>query len=139
MWYIYIIKSEIHHITERGIRMNRNRLHFNPLALLSLLALLALLAPVCRNTGMYGFLGFLVYLPYWRVLPDELFLLNLRRAATAAFLAQTLLLVAALPVCVLGLRQSVGAAFGVCFAAGVIWFSLHLSWLEWKEKRGQEE
>lgn len=78
MWYIYIMKSEIHHMFERRICMKRNRLHFNPLALLSLLALLALLAPVCRNTGMYGFLGFLVYLPYWRVLPDEMFLLNLR-------------------------------------------------------------
>lgn len=75
MWYFYITKSEIHHMFERRICMKRNRLHFNPLALLSLPALLV---PVCRSTGMYGFPGFLVYLPYWRVLPDEMFLLNLR-------------------------------------------------------------
>ncbi len=119
--------------------MNHNRFHLNPLALLSVLSLLAILAPVCHNNGMYGFLGFLVYLPYWRVLPDEMFLLNLRRAAASAFLAQMLVLAGALPACVLWLHQPIGAAFAACFAAGVIWFSLHLSWLEWKEQRGQAE
>ena len=57
----------------------------NCLGLLSLLSLIALLAQPTNNEGLYGFLGFAYYLRYFFVQPDELFRLNLQKAATAAF------------------------------------------------------
>ena len=65
----------------------------NCLGLLSLLSLIALLAQPTNNEGLYGFLGFAYYLRYFFVQPDELFRLNLQKAATAAFFTQLLSLV----------------------------------------------
>lgn len=65
---------------------------FNCMGLLALPALAALLFLPTRDPAFLGFLGFLVFLRYFWVNPDELFLLTLRQAATAAFVAECTLL-----------------------------------------------
>ena len=61
---------------------------FNCMGLLALPALAALLFLPTGDPAFLGFLGFLVFLRYFWVNPDELFLLTLRQAATAAFVAE---------------------------------------------------
>lgn len=113
------------------------RRHFNPLCLLSLVALVSFFAIPTGNTGLWGFAGFGYYIRYWFVEPDELFYLNMGKAATTAFLIQMV----SLPLLLLGcwLRLGAGAmmapAFGLSFAVGVIVFSILLTVLEWRESR----
>ena len=53
MWYIYIIKSEMHRIAQGGNSMKHK---INYLGFLSLLALIAILGLITDNNGLYGFL-----------------------------------------------------------------------------------
>ena len=64
---------------------------FNCMGLLALPALATLLFLPTGDPAFLGF-GFLVFLRYFWVNPDELFLLTLRQAATAAFVAECTLL-----------------------------------------------
>lgn len=57
----------------------------NKLGYLSLLALLAALGFLTDNKGYLAFLGFLYYIRYFFVIPDELFVANVHKAATPAF------------------------------------------------------
>ena len=59
---------------------------FNYMGLLSLPALAALLYFPTGRIDFIGFLGFLAFFRYFWVNPDELFLLTLRRSATAAYI-----------------------------------------------------
>lgn len=56
----------------------------NKLGFLSLLALLGVLGVVI-DKPLYGFFGFAYYIRYFFVKPDELFQLNVRKAATVGF------------------------------------------------------
>ena len=110
----------------------------NYLGFLSLLALLAVLGFLTDNKGFYGFLGFLAYLRYFWVKPDELFLLNVQRSATAAFLLEMVALVPLIFYFVLSSNYANGlaAAFGGSFIVAVVVFSLLLTFLEFKEMNG---
>ena len=110
----------------------------NYLGFLSLLALLAVLGFLTENKGFYGFLGFLAYLRYFWVKPDELFLLNVQKSATAAFLLEMVALVPLIFYCVLSSNSASGLAmaFGCSFAIAVVVFSLLLTFLEFKEMNG---
>ena len=113
---------------------------FNPMGLLALPALAALLCWPTGDRSFLGFLGFLVFLRYFWVIPDELFLLTLRRAATLSFLVECILIGPALLVFYL---RSPGAnpmpgALGLSFAAALIFFCLYHTLLEWRETRGME-
>ncbi len=57
----------------------------NKLGLLGLLGLLGILGIVTDNRYFLGFFAFLVFVRYFFVIPDELFMQNVRRAATPAF------------------------------------------------------
>ena len=101
-------------------------------------ALAALLFLPTRDPAFLGFLGFLVFLRYFWVNPDELFLLTLRQAATAAFVAECTLLGPLLlffhflsPD-----RSPMPQALGLSFGLSLILFCLYHSWLEWKEAQG---
>ena len=110
----------------------------NCLGLLSLLSLIALLAQPTNNEGLYGFLGFAYYLRYFIVQPDELFRLNLQKAATAAFFTQLLSLVPLMFFCasLYGGTAAVRTSFGLSFALGILSFTAALLFLELREQRG---
>lgn len=110
----------------------------NCLGLLSLLSLIALLAQPTNNEGLYGFLGFAYYLRYFFVQPDELFRLNLQKAATDAFFTQLLSLVPLMFFCasLYGGTAAVRTSFGLSFALGILSFTAALLFLELREQRG---
>ena len=113
----------------------------HPFNCMGLLALPALATLLLQPTGDPAFLcicGVLVFLLYFLVNPDELFLLTLRQAATAAFVAECTLLGPLLlffhflsPD-----RSPMPQALGLSFGLSIILFCLYHSWLEWKEARG---
>lgn len=113
----------------------------NYLGFLSFLSLIALLGWKSGNTGLYGFLGFLYFARYFRVIPDELFLLNVQRSATAAFLLGMLSLVPAMfsysAFC--NISAAVPMAFALSFAVSAFAFTFTLVGLEWKERKGAGE
>lgn len=113
----------------------------NYLGFLSLLSIIAVLGWSTGNTGLYGFLGFLYYARYFFVVPDELFRLNVQKAAFFALIAELLCLIPFLFVCsmIYGIRSALPMAFALCFAAAVISFSIGLAVLEWKEQKGAAE
>ena len=111
---------------------------FNCMGLLALPALASLLFLPTGDPAFLGFFCFLVFLRYFWVNPDELFLLTLRQAATAAFVAECTLLGPLLlffhflsPD-----RSPMPQALGLSFGLSIILFCLYHSWLEWKEARG---
>lgn len=110
----------------------------NYLGFLSLLSLIALLGWTSGNSGFYGFFGFAYYFRYFWVVPDELFLLNLQKAAAFAFMAEMISLVPFMFACAYGAGavQSVPMAFGLSFAVSVFAFTAALMALEWKERKG---
>lgn len=57
----------------------------NKLGYLSLLSLLGLLGILTDNRTYLAFFSFLYYTKYFFVIPDELFMSNVRKAATPAF------------------------------------------------------
>lgn len=111
---------------------------FNPMGLLALPALAALLYLPTGDPDFLGFLGFLVFLRYFWVIPDELFLLTLCRAATLSFLAECILIGPALLFFYLRAPgvNPMPQALGLSFAAALIFFCIYHSYLEWRELRG---
>ena len=111
---------------------------FNYLGLLFLPSFLAIFGFLTENKGFYGFLGFLYYVRYFAVIPDELFWLNVRKAATAAYFMQILLL---FPLTVLFFflespAKALPLAFALGFGAAIFTFSIRLAILEWQESAG---
>lgn len=85
----------------------------NWLSLLGLLGFLGLLGPFTGNPGFYGFFGFFGYFGFANVIPDEMFKLNVNKAAKNAFLAGMVIY----PIVVLaGAVSSYSLAFGLGFA-----------------------
>ncbi len=113
----------------------------NYLGFLSLLALISILGWRTGNTGLYGFFGFAYYLRYFWVIPDEFFRLNVRKAATFAFMSEMISLVPFLFICsfIYGGVKAVPTAFGLSFAAAIFAFTAALMTLEWKERKGAVE
>ena len=113
---------------------------FNPMGLLALPALAAFLYLPTGDPDFLGFLGFLVFLRYFWVIPDELFLLSLRRAATLSFLLECILIGPALLLFYLRApgTNPMPQALGLSFAAALIFFCVYHTVLEWQEMRGME-
>lgn len=109
----------------------------NYLGFLSVLSLIAILGWCTDNPGLYGFFGFFYYIRYFWVIPDELFRLNVQKAATFAFMMEMLSLVPFVFLCafILDGTRAVPVSFGLSFAVAVVAFTLSLTVLEWKERK----
>lgn len=110
----------------------------NCLGFLSLLALISLWGFWADNPGLYGFLGFLYYIRYFWVVPDEFFMLNLRKASMAAWFSEMILLVPLTYICfmIYDSSKALRTAFGLSFAAAILVFTLVLTVLEYRESVG---
>ncbi len=116
--------------------MSKRKINF--LGFLSLLSLIAILGYTSENKGLYGFLGFLSYLRYFKVVPDELFIQNVQRAATFAFMSELMTL---LPILFLlnifkDIQETFRISFGLSFAIAIITFSVAMVILEWQDMKG---
>ena len=112
--------------------MKAHKWYCNPLALMALPAL------ICVWAFAFGFLGFAYYLRYLRVQPDELFWLNVRKAAFAAWFAEIItlpLLFAGLALCGMG-ERALRTAMGLSFAAAILAFTIVNLVLEYREAGG---
>ncbi|WP_026895971.1 DUF3796 domain-containing protein [Clostridiisalibacter paucivorans] len=110
---------------------------FNYLGLLSLLSLIGFLGWKTGDISLYGFFGFGYYIRYFFIIPDELFELNVRKAATSAFLCQmiSLVLFMFLGYFVYLDARAIPFAFGLSFATAIFVFSIYLMVLEYRESR----
>lgn len=109
----------------------------NYLGFLSLLSLISILGIITDNRGLFGFLGFISYASYFKVIPDELFMDNLYKSCTMAFLLQVIVLV---PLIFINYYFSwyenfVLGAMGMSFVVGLIAFTLKLYMLQIREAR----
>ena len=113
---------------------------FNYLSLLSLLSVIGILGFFTENKGFWGFFGFLVYVRYFSVVPDEMFQLNVRKAATISFFTEIISLVffVFLFVMLYQSKKGLPMAFEMSFAVAIILFSICLTVLEWREMKGAE-
>lgn len=118
--------------------MKAHKWYCNPLALMALPALICVWAFAFDEPGMFGFLGFAYYLRYLRVQPDELFWLNVRKAAFAAWFVEIItlpLLFAGLALCGMG-ERALRTAMGLSFAAAILAFTIVNLVLEYREAGG---
>lgn len=113
----------------------------NFLGFLSLLSLIAILGLVSDNTGLYGFFGFIYFIRYFWVIPDELFLLNVQKSATIAFMLGMISLVPAMFTCsvIYNISAAEPAAFALSFIVSAFSFTFSLIGMEWKERKGASE
>lgn len=110
----------------------------NYLGWLSLLSLISVLGWKSGNTGLYGFFGFIYFIRYFWVIPDELFLLNVRKSATIAFMLSMVSLVPFMFSCsaIYNISAAIPMSFALSFAVSTIAFAFTMTGLEWKERRG---
>lgn len=114
------------------------KIKINYLGFLSVLSLIALLGLITNNTGLFVFFGFAYYIRYFRVIPDELFKLNVQKAATVAFMSEMISLVPFMFLFsyIYHSVKAVPMAFGMSFAVSIFAFTGALMVLEWRERRG---
>ena len=109
----------------------------NKLGFLSLLALLGLLGLFENHRGMMGFFGFAYYIRYFYVIPDEMFLLNVQKAASFGFFSG--IAATGLAILVRFLFPAFitnNLALVSCYVVSMSVFTLVLASLEIKEQRG---
>jgi hypothetical protein len=113
----------------------------NYLGFLSLLSLISILGYFTDNAGLYGFLGFLYYLRYFAVIPDELFKLNVRKAATAAWLSELILFVPLIYTSyfIFDPSKALRIAFGLSFAFAIFIFTIVMLISEYRENAGIDD
>lgn len=100
----------------------------NRISLLGLLGFLGLLGIPTRNPGFYGFFGFLGFFGFAKTLPDEMFKLNVNKAAKNAFFAGLILYPAVVVVGVLtSYSVAYGLGFALNFAVQILVFSISLT------------
>lgn len=110
----------------------------NKLAFLGLLGLLGILGIVTDNRYFLCFFAFLVFLRYFFVIPDELFMQNVRRAATPAFF--TCIGVQAATLSVTAFTKSneqLITGFALSFSVSMMLFIILLVIAEFKEQRNR--
>ncbi len=111
---------------------------FNKLGLLSLLALVGVLGLI-MDRPFFGFFGFTYYIRYFFVTPDEMFLQNIKNAASIGFFSG---------IAVLGIAITLHTLFPLLISgsfvlasyviASIICFTFALLVYEIKEQRGVE-
>ncbi|EPH10890.1 DUF3796 domain-containing protein [Facklamia hominis] len=113
----------------------KRRINF--LGFLSLLAIISVLAFITNNTGWIGFLGFLYYLRYFWIIPDEAFVRYVEKSAALAFFTQMISLIPSLFILgIIGYKNYIEIAFGICFSIGIFVFTIAIAYFEWNESKG---
>jgi hypothetical protein len=105
----------------------------NKISLFGLLGLLGLLGLVTDNPGFYGFFGFFGFFGFANIIPDEMFRMNVNKAAAYAFF--TGVVIYPLAVIVATLSRDLFAVvmtfgFAIGWAVQILVFSLLLAWYE---------
>lgn len=108
----------------------------NYMGFLSLLALVPVIGWKTGNHGLWAFFSYLYYLKYFWVIPDEMFIQQVRKASVIACLAGIISLV---PLMILGSfcfqgRDAVAIPFGMCFGVIVLLFGISFAILEAREE-----
>ncbi len=108
----------------------------NKLGFLSCLALLGILGLFKEHRGMMGFFGFAYYIRYFFVIPDEMFLLNVRQAASIGFFTGSAVTSLAIIIRILfpAILTS-NMVLASCYIVSMFIFTLVLTSLEIKEQR----
>lgn len=110
----------------------------NPLGFLSVLLLLGVFGLVTEHTGMLGFFGFAVYLRYFFVKPDELFMQNVRKAASIGFFSGVAAVGLTYVLRMLALIDG-DMVLVANFVVAVFCFTIALLALEVREQQGAKE
>lgn len=109
----------------------------NKLGFLSLFALLGILGLLTDKKGLLGLLGFVYYFRYFFVTPDEMFMQNVRRAASIGFFSGAVVTIIAIALrTLLPSLIASNVALAACYVVSMFIFTLVLAWLEVKEQRG---
>lgn len=113
----------------------------NYLGFLSLLSLIAILGFQNKNTGLYGFFGFVYFIRYFWIIPDELFLLNVQKSSTIAFMSGMISLIPSMFICALlyNVSAAIPTAFAMCFVVSALAFTISMMIVEYKEQKGAQE
>lgn len=106
----------------------------NKLGFLSFLSFLGLFGVITGKNELLGFWGFAVYFRYFFVKPDELFVENVRKAASIGFFSG----IAATAICIVihmlsPTLISSHMALASCFIVSIVFFTIVLVTLEVKE------
>lgn len=109
----------------------------NRLGFLSLFAIIGVLGLVSDNKEFAGFFGYAYYIRYFFVIPDELFIANIRKAASFGFFSGILATGIALILHILfpGLLSN-AMILASCYVVSVFCFTIALIVLEVKEMGG---
>lgn len=109
----------------------------NILGYMGLLGFLGILGIVTDNKYFLGFFGYFVFLRYFFVRPDELFWLNVHRAATPAFFTAVGIQVLTLAITAFTKNiTQVVVGFSLSFSISTAIFILVLVVYEYRESRG---
>ena len=108
----------------------------NKLGFMGLVGFLGILGIVTDNRAFLAFFAYFVFFRYFGVKPDELFKLNVRRAATPAFFSG--LVIQVLTIGASAFIEDMGLfviGMSLCFIVSVFVFITVLVVLEFKEQR----
>ncbi|RCX17206.1 uncharacterized protein DUF3796 [Anaerobacterium chartisolvens] len=109
----------------------------NKLGFLSLFALLGIIGLIIDKKALLGLLGFVSYFRYFFVTPDEMFIQNVRRAASIGFFSGVVVTTIAVVLCALLpslIASNVALVSG--YVVSIFFFTIALVVLELKEMRG---
>lgn len=110
----------------------------NKLGLLSLLALIGILGFTTENKAYLGFFGFLGYVRYFFVTPDELFIQNIRKAASLGFFSGVIAMGIGILLHVLLsslIKNTAVLALAASYVVSMLSFSIALVVLELREQK----
>ncbi len=108
----------------------------NKLGLLSILSLVGFLGLTTGNKALFGFFGFVAYIRYFFVTPDEMFLQNVRSAASVGFFSGIAATGGAFVLHTFAPSVVTGSiVLATCFVVSIICFSVTLITFEFREQR----
>lgn len=123
---------EIYHIAPEETMKKLRQINY--MGFLSLLALIPVICWKTGNHGLWGFFGYLYYLKYFWVIPDEMFILQVQKAATISCLTGIISLVPLMVLCSFFFqgREAVSVPIGLSFAVIVFLFGTSFAIFEAK-------
>ncbi len=111
-------------------------MRLNKLGFLSVLALLGILGIVTENKPLIGFLSFFYYVRYFFVTPDEMFVQNVRKAASIGFFSGVWAIGLSIAIHILfPAFLSSNMTLASCYIVSMFCFTIALMVLEVKEQR----
>ena len=138
MWYIFIIKSEIYHITEDEVMKSKRYLY----GLMGLLSLLGFIGVFTEAKSFLTFFAFAVDFEYFFIKSDEMLEEYMNKSASRAFYCGMISVALVSFVCFFaGIKEEkealiTGLSFG--WAVSVIIYALSTAYYGFKEKWGLE-